>query len=223
MSNVSVNGIIISSMPIGEYDRRVEILTSDYGRISAFASGARKPSSELVAASRVFALGTFELYQGKNSYNMRHAKISEFFTELSTSMELSGYGFYFLELCRYFSRENVNASDMLSLLYYSLKALCRESIDNRLVRSVFELKMLDINGLCPGPERIISPEGRFSIGRELNASTAYTINYVLGSEPSALYRFKLSDEVLDEFREVTARLMKMTVDREFKSLEFLDV
>ncbi|MBE6017783.1 MAG: DNA repair protein RecO, partial [Lachnospiraceae bacterium] len=35
MSNVSVNGIIISSMPIGEYDRRVEILTSDYGRISA--------------------------------------------------------------------------------------------------------------------------------------------------------------------------------------------
>jgi len=223
MSNVSVNGIIISSMPIGEYDRRVEILTSDYGRISAFASGARKPSSELVAASRVFALGTFELYQGKSSYNMRHAKISEFFTELSSSMELSGYGFYFLELSRYFSRENVNASDMLNLLYYSLKALIKDSIDNRLVRAVFELKMLAINGLCPDPDRIIKPDGRFSIGRELNASCAYTINYVLASEASSLYKFRLSDEVLEEFREVTSHLMKMTVDREFKSLDFLDV
>jgi len=210
-------------MPIGEYDRRVEILTSDYGRISAFASGARKPSSELVAASRVFALGTFELYQGKSSYNMRHAKISEFFTELSSSMELSGYGFYFLELSRYFSRENVNASDMLNLLYYSLKALIKDSIDNRLVRAVFELKMLAINGLCPDPDRIIKPDGRFSIGRELNASCAYTINYVLASEASSLYKFRLSDEVLEEFREVTSHLMKMTVDREFKSLEFLDV
>lgn len=223
MSNVTVNGIIISSMPMGEYDRRVEILTSDYGRISAFASGARKPSSDLVAASRVFAMGTFELYQGKSSYNMRHAKISEFFTELSASMELTGYGFYFLELCRYFSRENVNASDMLNLLYYSLKALTREQIDNRLVRAVFELKMLDINGLCPDAERIISPEGRFSIGKDLDPSTSYTIHYVLENAPARLYTFKLADNCLDEFRDVTSHLMKLMVDREFKSLEFLDL
>ena len=223
MSNVTVNGIIISSMPIGEYDRRVEILTADFGRISAFASGARKPSSELVAASRVFALGSFELYQGKSSYNMRHAKISEFFTELSSSMELTGYGFYFLELCRYFSRENVSASDMLNLLYYSLKALGKDTIDNRLVRAVFELKMLSINGLCPDIDRITDPESRFSIGRELDASTAYAVSYVLATSPDRLYTFRLSDAVLDEFREVSSRLMKITVDKQFRSLEFLDL
>ena len=199
-------------MPIGEYDRRVEILTSDYGRISAFASGARKPSSELVAASRVFAMGTFELYQGKSSYNMRHANIAEYFTELSEDIGLAGYGFYFLELCRYFSRENVSATDMLNLLYFSLKALGRENIDNRLIRAVFELKMLDINGLCPD---------RFSIGRELDDSTAYTVRYVLSAQPQGLYKFRLSDSVLDEFTEVVSHLMKLNVDREFKSLEFI--
>lgn len=221
MSNVTVNGIIISSMPIGEYDRRVEILTADLGRISAFASGARKPSSELVAASRVFALGTFELYQGRNSYNVRHARISEFFTNLSEDIELTGYGFYFLEVCRYFSRENMDASDMLNLLYYSLKAIGSENFDNRLVRAVFEIKMLDINGLCPDISRISSPDDRFSIGHELMPDTVYTLKYVINASPDKIYTFRLSDEVLAEFTSVADRLMKLLVDKEFHSLDII--
>ncbi|MBQ1286000.1 MAG: recombination protein O N-terminal domain-containing protein, partial [Lachnospiraceae bacterium] len=65
-----VRGMVISSMPIGEYDRRLEILTDSMGRISAFARGARKPSSPLVSISRVFAFGEFDLYEGRNSYSV---------------------------------------------------------------------------------------------------------------------------------------------------------
>ena len=215
MDNIEVSGMVISSMPIGEYDRRLEILTADLGRISAFARGARKPSSSLVSVSRPFAFGQFFLYRGKNSYSLSGAKISNYFEDISKDVVKTYYGFYFLELACCFTREASPAKEELILVYQSLRALLSEKFDDRLVRAVYELKLISLSGYAPDAEYIKSR-------RDLLSGTEYAYDFVLRTVPEKLYSFRLSEDVLSEFADLTKELIGNTADKEFNSLKLLE-
>ena len=138
---VTLTGMVLLSAPSGDYDRRLVLLTRERGKITAFSHGARKQGNPLMAASRPFCFGNFSLYEGRNAYNLQSAQITNYFDGLSTDMEAACYGSYFLETAAYFAQEN-----LLKLLYQSLRALLRPALPNRLVRRIFELKSMVING-----------------------------------------------------------------------------
>ena len=74
--NVLVTGMILSSTSVGETDKRVTILTKENGKITAFAKGAKKPTSPLLAVTNPFVFGEFAMYEGRTSYNLMQAKVS---------------------------------------------------------------------------------------------------------------------------------------------------
>ena len=65
-------------------------------------------------------------------------------------------------------------------------------------------------------------DGEVRDGMFLDGSTLYTMQYIESSTIEKLYTFNVKPEVLEKFGRVMGRLMKMYVDKEFKSLEILE-
>ncbi len=209
---INLTGMVLKTVPIGEYDRRVVILTKERGKVSAFAKGARKPNSRLLAATSPFTFGEFKLYEGKSSYNIIETDIFNYFEGFREDFEAACYGMYFLEVMDYYTRENNDEKLMLKLLYQSLRALQLPSLHKELVRYIFEIKALTLNGEYPG-----LPENR-----EYLDSTAYTMNYITESTVERLYTFTVSEEVLAELRAIADGFRRRFMDRELKSLTILE-
>ena len=92
---VVLTGMVIKSAPAGEYDRRLVILTCERGKITAFARGARRPGSTLMASSAPFVFGTFSLYEGRDAYSLVSVEVQNYFREITENMEAACYGSYF--------------------------------------------------------------------------------------------------------------------------------
>lgn len=233
-------------MPLGEYDRRIVILTKERGKISAFAKGARRQNSAFLACTQSFAFGRFELYEGKSSFNLSSAVISEYFQDVIMNLEAAYYGMYFCELTDFFAQEFDDGSEMLNLLYVSLKALLKESIGIKLVRYIFELKLFAINGLSPqvfqcvqcGKEKEVENQYMFSSRSggllcgdcnsetgdviKIGPSTIYTLQFIIGAPLSKLYSFTVSREVLRELKRCMDQYRRLYIDKEIKSLKVIE-
>lgn len=241
---ITVTGMILSAMPVNDYDRRVVLLTRERGKISAFAKGARRVNSPLMGCSNPFCFGTFRVFEGRTSYNIQGADIDNYFQEIATDIASVYYGIYFMELADYYTYENMDASGELNLLYASFKALKKDRIPNALVRCIVELKMMVLHGSYPqffqcgecGREEELA---WFSAAKgvvycskcyhnapdciALSQSTLYALQYIVTTPVAKLFTFTVTDEVLAELRMVMGRVALLVTDRKLKSLEMLEM
>lgn len=208
--SVVLTGMVLRAAPSGEGDRRLILLTRERGRITVFARGARRPGSPFLAVCRPFSFGRFSLYEGRDAYNLHSAEITAYFEEFSADMERACYGSYFLEVAEYFSRENLDGTELLTLVYQSLKALLKEAIPNELVRRVFELKAMVLNGEYGERPPL-----------QVSDSASYTWEYVVAAPLNRLYTFTVTEEVLKEFGRCVEEDLHRFLPRRFQSLEIL--
>ena len=209
---LKLNGMVLLAVPSGEYDKRTVILTKERGKITAFARGARRQNSTLLAAANPFAFGTFTLYEGRNAYTLVKAEISNYFTEVREDFEAACYGCYFMEVAEYYTRENLDGGAVLNLLYATLQALTKKKPDNELIRCIFEMKAMVVNGEYP-----------YDVVQDtsLLEATRYALGYVIQSPIQKLYTFTLAPEVFQQFRKVQDHFNRQFIDRDFKSLTIL--
>lgn len=244
MNQITVTGMVLQTAPVGEYDKRVVIVTKERGKIAAFARGARKPGSALLGATNPFSFGEFTVYEGRTSYTLMSASISNYFAELRSDMEGACYGFYFMDLAGYYAREANDETELLKLLYQTMRALISPRLSNRLIRCIYEFKIVCINGegpqlfecVCCGDrerEKVFSVKkgglvcqecGEYAAdGTALLPSTLYAMQYIITSPIEKLYTFVLTDEVLEQLGDVVEAYLEQYVDKRFKSREILEM
>lgn len=243
MNQITVTGMVLSATPVGDYDRRVVLLTKERGKIAAFARGARRTNSSLLGVTSPFSFGEFVVYEGRTSYTLMSASISNYFSELRTDVEGAYYGFYFLDFAGYYAREANDETELLKLLYQTLRALTNVHIPNRLIRCIYELKAVCINGEGPQVFECVSCGSReanmkFSVRKggmvckkcglhapdavAVGTSTLYTLQYIISSKVEKLYTFAVKEEVLLELENLIRNYLNVYVGRNFKSLEILE-
>lgn len=209
---LEMTGMVIKASSVGEYDKRLVLLTMERGKITVFARGAKRPGSNLMGPSRPFAFGIFKLYEGREAYTLQGAEITKYFEELAENLEGACYGQYFLEMADYYTRENMEARGMLLLVYQSLRALLKPQIPNKLIQRVFELKAMVFHGEYTEKPPIC-----------VSDSANYTWEYVLKSPIEKLYTFVVTEEVFEEFRKCVDINKSRYIDREFHSLDILQM
>ena len=182
---IEVSGVVVSCMPIGEYDKRVVIITAELGRIHAFARGARRTNSKLLAGTK--------------------------------DIDRVYYGFYFLELASYFSRENIGEKALVNLIYMAFKALEAkvDKLTPEFIKAIFEWKIFEIEGIMPGID-----EGIF-LGKKLKPSTTYAIKMIAVTDITKLFSFDLEAESKMEFIKLAEEYRDLNTDIQFKSLEMI--
>lgn len=246
----TVTGMVLSSTSVGDYDKRLVILTKERGRIAVFAKGARRQNSAFLACSQPFSFGEFGLYEGRTSFNLTTVQISNYFEMVRSNLESAYYGMYFCELAAYFTHENDDGTDILKLLYQSLRALTREAIGMQLVRYVYELKLLTLSGVAPQvfqcvkcnekESDILFKENIYKFSRSsggllcrncsknvndiivLGESTIYTLQYIITSKIEKLYTFTVSPQVMRELKKCVDNYKKLYIERDMKSLKIIE-
>lgn len=238
-----VSGVVLFAAPAGESDKRVVLLTRERGKITAFARGARRQGSPLLAAANPFVFGYFQVYEGRTAYTLVQANVRNYFTELAAELPGVYYGFYFLEFADYYAREGNDEGEMVNLLYVALKNLMNPKLPQLLVRRVFELKTMVINGEYPQMFSCVScgsQEGLYYFSarrggllcencvrerpeaRKISEAAAYTFQYIITAPVERLYTFTVTSQVLEEVDGLVEDCLRCYVDRKFRSLEILE-
>lgn len=235
---LKVMGMVLSAMSIGDYDKRITILTRERGKIAAFARGARRPGSQLMAATDPFSFGEFELFEGRSSYSVVRASIQNYFRGLVSDLEAMSLGFYFMEFADYLCQENSDEREMLRLLYQSMRALESPRFERALVRAVFELRAMAVCGEGPNVFSCMKCSGKdhlalFSVrrggvfcgnceagvpGRRISPSALYAMQFILSTPVERLYTFSLTLQVLKELTALVKEYLECYLHHEFKSL-----
>lgn len=209
---VNLTGMVLKVSSVEDSDRRLVILSRERGKITAFARGAKRPGNQLMGVTRPFVFGDFRLYEGRDSYSLQGVDVKNYFSEITQDVETACYGSYFLEFADYYSRENLEASEQLLVLYQSLRALLKPSLPNELVQVVFELRSMVING-----------DYTEDVPEPVSDSARYAWQYIISSPLQSLYTFTLTPEVLNELKHCVEHNKHRFIDREFHSLDILRV
>ncbi len=234
-----LTGMVLSSMLVGDYDKRLVILTKERGKITAFAKGARKPNSPFLGLSEPFNFGKFVLIEGYDAYRLVGGEVKEYFLDVKNDIEGICYGTYFCDVLEHLSVEGIGDVNVLNLLYVTLKALTKQDIPNPLIRRIFELKVLVYDGealaafscVKCGEEKVtafylrgnglVCDKCKTPDMMPLAESTIYTLQYIVSISLDKLYTFQLAEDVWGEIDEVIGRYFQQHVTKKFHSLEIL--
>lgn len=200
--HIKTEGIVLKESPLGENGKLLVIFSKDYGRITAAAKGVKKPGSSLVQFSQLFAYSNLELYRGNSSiYTMTGGTLIESFYGLSEDYDRLQEAVNMTKMILKIIQEDLPDTETLRLFLNSLYYICTGKRSPDFVRCMFNLKLLQYQGLAPEPDEI---EALWH--KKLEDGTMKALEHVYFSDIKDLFSFGVSRDVFMELEGITSML-----------------
>lgn len=123
MRQTSNMAIVLRYANYRDNDRMLTLLSPTKGKLEVLSRGCRRPKSPLVAASELFALGDFELYEKSGRQTVTGVTLTETFYALREDYDRLTVGIYLLNMVEAVTQPGVNAQELFMLLLHTLSRL----------------------------------------------------------------------------------------------------
>ncbi|RFU61325.1 DNA repair protein RecO [Bacillus sp. V59.32b] len=141
-------GIVIRRTDYGESNKIITIYTREWGKIGAMARGASKPKSRLSAVTQLFYYGYFLVQTSSGLGTMQQGETVNSMRSIREDIFSTAYASYIVELLDKSVEDKKSNPYLFELLYQTLNYI-NEGYDAEILKFIFEMKMLQVNGLSP--------------------------------------------------------------------------
>jgi DNA repair protein RecO (recombination protein O) len=244
MKFLKTHGIVLKEIDTGDADKLIIVLTPDHGKITVAAPGAKRARSKFVGCSELLCYSQMELFKTRDNYRLNEGHIVEPFYQIRSDVVKLTYATYFSEVLMDVVMEEYAAKKELRLFLNCLHYINKDLKILELVASIFELRLLSINGMSPFVGGCISCYDKdaqsysFSfkecgllcnkcLSRDINATsilsgTYSALKHIINSKFDSLFRFDVSKDVQTELRFISKRFFRERIEKRYKSLDFLE-
>lgn len=241
---INTDGLIVLEKPMPENDKLVTILTRNYGIIRAFARGVKNVKNKNFSATQQFCYSDFIIFKSRDKYILNEATARESFWGLRCNIEELALAQYFCDLILNLVAEGQrHTEDILRLCLNSLHYLAEKKLSGKLLKSVFEMRLLAISGYMPNlvtcahcegtgirdfyfvPDAngIICSEciGNYNFAKfKLTNSVLHALRHTVYSDFNKMFAFELAAQSQVELSAMTEAYLLRCLEKNLKTLDF---
>jgi len=146
MALYKTKGIVLKSRPFEEAGKLVTFFTRDFGKITAIAKGAKRPTSKFGGRLEPFTLLDLSIASGRNLDILSQCETINNFRAIRENSKLLKMGMYFLKVINKATEERQKNPGLFKLLAVSLMKLSEGEPLDKLER-YFDVNFLRVEGL----------------------------------------------------------------------------
>lgn len=236
----NTDAIVLKIVKTGESDRLLTLLTRDRGVIKAFAKAADRPKNKLHMSTNLFCYGHFTFYEGTKSIKVEECELNETFFGLQKDIVRLSLAQYFNELVIETAPKETEATEYLRLLLNSLYFLANGKKDFRILKAVFEMRLVCAIGYMPAlvacqecgefesePMFFNTETGELYCcnckpknAKKYPLEVITAMRHIVFSPLEKLFSLKVSEENINLLIGVTETYLMNVVQKKFKTLDF---
>ena len=239
---ITIDGLVLRGRALAE-DRALTILTAEKGLITAFANKTGTMRSKLAASTEALCYSRFVLFHHRGRTVVDKADSNHIFFGIRGDYGKLCLASYFAQLAAELLAQDEPAAEPLRLMLNALHYLEAGSRDQRILKPLFELRLLTLAGFMPdlvgcrycseyegGDMYFFPQEGDIACagccrgeapagGACLSAGVLAAMRHIIYAPVARLFSFSLGEAGLEELGRVSERYLLSKAERGFSALE----